>query len=85
MELPAGRRHSTCTRRPSVTWSSRPPPRDAQADTLTPRERRTAELSAQGHPVAVAAKEMHLTGLVSHPRHSARVRPSQYGSRNRRL
>ncbi|WP_227026037.1 ATP-binding protein [Streptomyces fodineus] len=37
------------------------PLRYAQADTLTGRERRTAELSAQGHPVAVIAKELRLT------------------------
>ncbi|MGW1807831.1 ATP-binding protein [Streptomyces sp. NPDC002078] len=37
------------------------PLRYAQPDTLTARERRTAELSAQGHPVAVVAKELRLT------------------------
>ncbi|GHE08052.1 hypothetical protein [Streptomyces alanosinicus] len=37
------------------------PLRYVQADTLTAPERRTAELSAQGHPVAVIAKELRLT------------------------
>ncbi|MGW2648101.1 ATP-binding protein [Streptomyces sp. NPDC001393] len=37
------------------------PLRYAQADTLTPQERRTAGLTAQGHPVAVIAKELRLT------------------------
>ncbi|MFF3912242.1 AAA family ATPase [Streptomyces sp. NPDC001852] len=37
------------------------PLRYAQADTLTPQERRTAELTAQGHPVAVIAKQLRLT------------------------
>lgn len=37
------------------------PLRYALPDTLTARERRTAELSAQGHPVAVVAKELRLT------------------------
>ncbi|MER6070631.1 AAA family ATPase [Streptomyces sp. NPDC001817] len=37
------------------------PLRYAQADTLTPQERRTAELTAQGRPVAVIAKQLHLT------------------------
>ncbi|MER6571451.1 AAA family ATPase [Streptomyces sp. NPDC001093] len=36
------------------------PLRYAQADTLTAPERRTAELTAQGHSVAVVAKEMRL-------------------------
>ncbi|MFD8394985.1 ATP-binding protein [Streptomyces sp. NPDC059680] len=36
------------------------PLRYAQADTLTAQERRTAELTARGHPVAVVAKEMRL-------------------------
>ncbi|MEU5088756.1 AAA family ATPase [Streptomyces sp. NPDC021356] len=37
------------------------PLRYAQTDTLTAQERRAAELAAQGHPVAVVAKELHLT------------------------
>ncbi|MGW3210252.1 ATP-binding protein [Streptomyces sp. NPDC001135] len=37
------------------------PLRYVQADTLTTQERRTAELTAQGHPVAVIAKELRLT------------------------
>ncbi|MFF5477485.1 ATP-binding protein [Streptomyces sp. NPDC012935] len=37
------------------------PLRYTQADTLTTQERRTAELTAQGKPVAVIAKETHLT------------------------
>ncbi|MFI9345554.1 ATP-binding protein [Streptomyces sp. NPDC052773] len=37
------------------------PLRYAQTDTLTGHERRAAELTAQGHPVAVVAKELHLT------------------------
>ncbi|MFE8948909.1 hypothetical protein [Streptomyces sp. NPDC007856] len=37
------------------------PLRYALPDTLTDRERRTAELSAQGHPVTVVAKELRLT------------------------
>ncbi|MGW0210844.1 hypothetical protein ACWDZ8_35445 [Streptomyces sp. NPDC003233] len=37
------------------------PLRYALPDTLTARERRTAELSSQGHPVAVVAKELRLT------------------------
>ncbi|MET9827794.1 AAA family ATPase [Streptomyces sp. NPDC006385] len=37
------------------------PLRYAQADTLTAQERRTAELTVQGHPVAVIAKELRLT------------------------
>jgi len=37
------------------------PLRYAQTDTLTPQERRAAEETAQGHPVPVVAKELHLT------------------------
>lgn len=37
------------------------PLRYAQTDTLTAQERRTAELTAQGHPVAVVAKQLRLT------------------------
>ncbi|MGN9762504.1 ATP-binding protein [Streptomyces sp. SD31] len=37
------------------------PLRYAQADTLTSQERRTAELTVQGQPVAVVAKELRLT------------------------
>ncbi|WP_369368205.1 AAA family ATPase [Streptomyces sp. CG4] len=37
------------------------PLRYVQADTLTGQERRTAELTARGHPVAVIAKELRLT------------------------
>lgn len=37
------------------------PLRYAQADTLTARERRTAELALQGQPVPVIAKELRLT------------------------
>ncbi|MFI9803592.1 ATP-binding protein [Streptomyces sp. NPDC052301] len=37
------------------------PLRYAQADTLTAQERRTAELTVQGHSAAVVAKELHLT------------------------
>jgi tetratricopeptide (TPR) repeat protein len=37
------------------------PLRYVQADTLTAQERRTAELTVQGHPVAVVAKDLHLT------------------------
>ncbi|MDC0769061.1 ATP-binding protein [Streptomyces sp. HD] len=37
------------------------PLRYTQADTLTAQERRTAELSVQGHPVGVIAKELRLT------------------------
>ncbi|MEU8031906.1 AAA family ATPase [Streptomyces sp. NPDC049099] len=37
------------------------PLRYVQVDTLTVQERRTAELSVQGHPVAVIAKELRLT------------------------
>ncbi|MGW0820732.1 ATP-binding protein [Streptomyces sp. NPDC002845] len=37
------------------------PLRYAQTDTLTAPERRAAELTAQGHPAAVAAKELRLT------------------------
>ncbi|MEV5437621.1 AAA family ATPase [Streptomyces sp. NPDC052682] len=37
------------------------PLRYAQTDTLTAAERTAAELTAQGHPVAVVAKELHLT------------------------
>ncbi|MEU2716653.1 AAA family ATPase [Streptomyces sp. NPDC007205] len=36
------------------------PLRYVPADTLTAKERRTAELTAHGHPMAVVAKEMHL-------------------------
>ncbi|MER6030068.1 AAA family ATPase [Streptomyces sp. NPDC001851] len=37
------------------------PLRYVQVDTLTGQERRTAELSVQGHPVSVIAKELRLT------------------------
>ncbi|MYR59021.1 ATP-binding protein, partial [Streptomyces sp. SID625] len=37
------------------------PLRYAQTDTLTAQERRAAEQAAQGHPVAVVAKELRLT------------------------
>lgn len=37
------------------------PLRYTQADTLTAQEHRTAELTIQGHPVAVIAKDLHLT------------------------
>ncbi|MEV5875320.1 AAA family ATPase [Streptomyces sp. NPDC052101] len=37
------------------------PLRYVPADTLTARERRTAELTVQGHPVAVIAKQLRLT------------------------
>ncbi|MDX3245645.1 ATP-binding protein [Streptomyces sp. ME18-1-4] len=37
------------------------PLRYGQTDTLTAHERRTAELTVQGHPVAVVAKELRLT------------------------
>ncbi|MBP2047485.1 DNA-binding CsgD family transcriptional regulator/tetratricopeptide (TPR) repeat protein [Streptomyces griseochromogenes] len=37
------------------------PLRYAQTDTLTAHERRTAELTVQGHPVAVVAKQLRLT------------------------
>ncbi|MFI6010212.1 ATP-binding protein [Streptomyces sp. NPDC051243] len=37
------------------------PLRYVQADTLTARERQTAELTVQGHPVGVIAKELRLT------------------------
>lgn len=37
------------------------PLRYTQTDTLTAQERRTAELTAQGHPVEVIAKELRLT------------------------
>ncbi|MFC3572395.1 ATP-binding protein [Streptomyces yaanensis] len=37
------------------------PLRYTQTDTLTAPERRAAEMSAQGHPEAVVAKELHLT------------------------
>lgn len=37
------------------------PLRYGQTDTLTAQERRTAELTVQGHSVAVVAKELHLT------------------------
>ncbi|MEW2155888.1 AAA family ATPase [Streptomyces sp. NPDC007189] len=37
------------------------PLRYAQADTLSAQERRAAELTVQGHPVPVVAKELHLT------------------------
>ncbi|GGV04193.1 hypothetical protein GCM10010260_46500 [Streptomyces filipinensis] len=37
------------------------PLRYVQPDTLTAQERRTAELTVQGHPVAVIAKELRLT------------------------
>ncbi|MGW5197478.1 ATP-binding protein [Streptomyces spiralis] len=36
------------------------PLRYAQTDTLTAQERKAAERAAQGHPVAVVAKELHL-------------------------
>ncbi|WP_310591775.1 helix-turn-helix transcriptional regulator [Streptomyces resistomycificus] len=37
------------------------PLRYGQTDTLTAHERRAAEMTAQGHPVAVVAKELRLT------------------------
>jgi DNA-binding CsgD family transcriptional regulator/tetratricopeptide (TPR) repeat protein len=37
------------------------PLRYSQTDTLTAHERRAAEMTAQGHPVTVVAKELHLT------------------------
>ncbi|MEU0199541.1 MULTISPECIES: AAA family ATPase [unclassified Streptomyces] len=37
------------------------PLRYPQTDTLTAQERKAAERAAQGHPVAVVAKELHLT------------------------
>ncbi|MFF4213089.1 helix-turn-helix transcriptional regulator [Streptomyces sp. NPDC001796] len=37
------------------------PLRYAQSDTLTAQERTAAELTAQGHPASVVAKELHLT------------------------
>ncbi|MFF3331754.1 ATP-binding protein [Streptomyces sp. NPDC002888] len=37
------------------------PLRYAQTDTLTAHERRAAEMTAQGHPVAVVAKGLHIT------------------------
>jgi DNA-binding CsgD family transcriptional regulator len=37
------------------------PLRYTQTDTLTAHERRAAELTADGHPAVVVAKELHLT------------------------
>ncbi len=37
------------------------PLRHAQRDTLTAHERRVAEMTAQGHPAAVVAKQLHIT------------------------
>nr|WP_306970909.1 AAA family ATPase [Streptomyces afghaniensis] len=49
-------------RRELSTAGLRPLPlRYAQTDTLTTQERKASEMTAQGHPAAVVAKELHLT------------------------